>query len=268
MHRRPCGQRGLRRCNLRTVLSCCSVKRLQVSLHLFHVARSFLPCSPCRHEARTVSSAVSLDFTRAVWRTVSEDPRAHSSFLLIVRTSRFVTRSRASSGRYSDVPAYSQIYFRNYNGFIVTAAVYRGFDSELCQDCSQLTPPLNLPAPGRRQTLYVVFDFAESCVFSKQSPGPFLCDPVGLRTRSPFTQRGTPSPEVTGSICRVPKRGFSLAPVDSLLAYLCRIAVRSPSRLARGFSRQHGFGQLVCPKTHFPAALGVYEARICLSLHL
>jgi hypothetical protein len=40
------------------------------------------------------------------------------------------------------------------------------------------TPPLNLPAPGRRQTLYVVFsDFAEPCVFSKQSPPPTLCPP-------------------------------------------------------------------------------------------
>ena len=44
--------------------SCCSVK-LQVSLHLFHVARSFLPCSPCRHGGRTVSSRSSMDFSRA-----------------------------------------------------------------------------------------------------------------------------------------------------------------------------------------------------------
>jgi hypothetical protein len=49
----------------------------------------------------------------------------------------------------------------------------------------RLTPPLNLPAPGRRQTLYVVFDFAESCVFSKQSPGPFHCDRQTLRGRTP-----------------------------------------------------------------------------------
>ena len=49
----------------------------------------------------------------------------------------------------------------------------------------RLTPPLNLPAPGRRQTLYVVFDFAESCVFSKQSPGPFHCDRQKLRGRTP-----------------------------------------------------------------------------------
>ena len=38
---------------------------------------------------------------------------------------------------------------------IVTAAVYRGFDSEL-RDYS-LTPPVNLPALGRRQTIYFLF---------------------------------------------------------------------------------------------------------------
>ena len=44
--------------------------------------------------------------------------------------------------------------FRYLRTVIVTAAVYRGFDSEL--RCKQLTPPLNLPAPGRRQSVYVV----------------------------------------------------------------------------------------------------------------
>src|SRR5579862_6698342 len=45
---------------------------------------------------------------------------------------------------------------------------------------SGLTSPFNLPAPGRRQPLYVVFDFAETCVFVKQSPYAFHCDPLGL----------------------------------------------------------------------------------------
>ena len=40
----------------------------------------------------------------------------------------------------------------------------------------RLTPPFNLPAPGRRQTLYVVFDLAEPCVFSKQSLLPLYCN--------------------------------------------------------------------------------------------
>ncbi len=37
---------------------------------------------------------------------------------------------------------------------IVTAAVYRGLGSELCWAEAQLTLPLNLPAPGRRQSVY------------------------------------------------------------------------------------------------------------------
>ena len=49
----------------------------------------------------------------------------------------------------------------------------------------RLTPLLNLPAPGRRQTLYVVFDLAESCVFDKQSLGPFHCDRHALWGRTP-----------------------------------------------------------------------------------
>ena len=44
----------------------------------------------------------------------------------------------------------------------------------------RLTPLFNLPAPGRRQTLYVVFDFAEPCVFSKQSPEPLYCNSFTL----------------------------------------------------------------------------------------
>ena len=104
----------------------------------------------------------------------------------------------------------------------------------------RLTSPFNLPAPGRRQTLYVVFDFAEPCVFSKQSPEPLYCNSTMLRRASRLTRRSTPSSEVTGPICRVPKRVFSLAPEDFLLAYLCRFAVRVPFPLLRGFSRQHG----------------------------
>jgi hypothetical protein len=43
--------------------------------------------------------------------------------------------------------------FRYLRTVIVTAAVYRGFDSNL-RPCG-LSSPLNLPAPGRCQTLYV-----------------------------------------------------------------------------------------------------------------
>ena len=44
--------------------------------------------------------------------------------------------------------------FRYLRTVIVTAAVYRGFDQELRR---MLTPSINLPAPGRRHTVYVHF---------------------------------------------------------------------------------------------------------------
>jgi hypothetical protein len=55
----------------------------------------------------------------------------------------------------------------------------------------RLTPPFDLPAPGRRQTLYVVFDFAEPCVFIKQLLGPLYCNSEMLHTRG-VTQTGAP----------------------------------------------------------------------------
>ena len=47
--------------------------------------------------------------------------------------------------------------FRYLRTVIVTAAVYRGFSLELRQNLFWLTPPLNLPAPGRCQALYIGF---------------------------------------------------------------------------------------------------------------
>ena len=78
--------------------------------------------------------------------------------------------------------------FRYLRTVIVTAAVYWGFDSGLSlllltfQHRAGVTPYTSS------------FDLAESCVFAKQLLGPIHC---GLF-------RGSPSSEVTGSICRVP----------------------------------------------------------------
>ena len=53
--------------------------------------------------------------------------------------------------------------FRYLRTVIVTAAVYRGFDSKL-RPCG-LTSPLNLPAPGRCQALYFNFRFCKALCF-------------------------------------------------------------------------------------------------------
>ena len=52
--------------------------------------------------------------------------------------------------------------FRYLRTVIVTAAVYWGFSSKLRL---ALTSPLNLPAPGRRQPLYVVFRLSRDLCF-------------------------------------------------------------------------------------------------------
>jgi hypothetical protein len=53
--------------------------------------------------------------------------------------------------------------FRYLRTVIVTAAVYRGFGSTLRTEV--LTPPLNLPAPGRCQSLYVALRLSRDLCF-------------------------------------------------------------------------------------------------------
>ena len=69
--------------------------------------------------------------------------------------------------------------FRYLRTVIVTAAVYRGFGSKLRTTEVALTSPLNLPAPGRRQTLYVRLKRLQSPVFLVNSR-------LGLFTAAPF----------------------------------------------------------------------------------
>ena len=62
--------------------------------------------------------------------------------------------------------------FRYLRTVIVTAAVCRGFNWKLRS--YPLTSPLNLPAPGRRQTLYVILTISQSPVFLINSRYPLL----------------------------------------------------------------------------------------------
>src|SRR6476659_3350184 len=68
----------------------------------------------------------------------------------------------------------------------------------------RLTSPFNLPALGRRQPPYVVFTTLRRPVFLVNSRlGHFSAT---------HPEVGTPFPEVTGLVCRVPEREFSQAP--------------------------------------------------------
>ena len=96
--------------------------------------------------------------------------------------------------------------FRYLRTVIVTAAVYWDFSQELAphhlifQHRAGVTPYTS------------TFVLAECCVFSKQSQPPILCGLLQLRASLPSLTKGTPSPEVTVSICRVPSPEFSQAP--------------------------------------------------------
>ncbi len=84
--------------------------------------------------------------------------------------------------------------FRYLRTVIVTAAVYRGFGAELSPF------PLTFRHWAGVSPYMSAFALARTCVFAKQSPGPFHC---GLDLAA-SCRRGVPSPEVTGPICRVP----------------------------------------------------------------
>ena len=95
--------------------------------------------------------------------------------------------------------------FRYLRTVIVTAAVYWGFSSQLRMSHPTLTAPLNLPAPGRRQTLYVALRLLQSPVFLVNSRlGLSTAARLRSRSKSVHVRAGTPSPEVTGPLCRVP----------------------------------------------------------------
>ena len=73
--------------------------------------------------------------------------------------------------------------FRYLRTVIVTAAVYRGFGSPLRPE--ELTGSLNLPAPGRRQTLYVLLTSSQSPVFLVNSRYPQVtATPASSRSKS------------------------------------------------------------------------------------
>ena len=78
--------------------------------------------------------------------------------------------------------------------------------------------------PGFRGRTHV-FTLAAPYVFIKQSGPPCHCD---LQSRSETKTAGTPYPEVTGLICRVPSLGVYPTRLRLLAkGHLCRFLVRS-----------------------------------------
>ena len=91
--------------------------------------------------------------------------------------------------------------FRYLRTVIVTAAVYRGFSSELrsVSEEKKLTRPFNLPAPGRRQCLYVVLTTLQTPVFLLNSRlGRFSAARFGSAREALYLSRAPLLPKLRG----------------------------------------------------------------------
>jgi hypothetical protein len=132
--------------------------------------------------------------------------------------------------------------FRYLRTVIVTAAVHRGFDS-------QLAPLLLTFRHWAGVSPYTsAFAFAETYVFGKQSVEPLFCSLLTPRKRE--ATKAPLLPKVRGHFAEFLNRG-SLDHLGMFLpAYQCRFAVRAEIDLARGFSWRLGGQQLPCPCGH------------------
>lgn len=121
---------------------------------------------------------------------------------------------------------------------IVTTAVYWGLNSPLRY--YYLTGPLNLPAPGRRQSVYIDFTvFARTCVFNKQSLPSILCDHNQLTPKRRSPAMAPLLPKLRGHFAEFLNHS---SPERLSILYLttCVGFGYGPNmHIARGFSRQH-----------------------------
>ena len=132
--------------------------------------------------------------------------------------------------------------FRYLRTVIVTAAVYRGFNSEL----SLLLLTFRHRAGVRPYTSSC--DFAESCVFSKQSLPPGLCNPQQLVEQVPSPPGAHLLPKLRCQFAEFLNQS-SLKRLGMLCPPTC-VGLRYGQQMdsLRGFSRKHGITDFVSHK--------------------
>ena len=143
--------------------------------------------------------------------------------------------------------------FRYLRTVIVTAAVYRGFNSEL----SLLLLTFRHRAGVSPYTSS--FDLAETCVFAKQSPGPILC---GSFEHSLFRSYGVNLPSSLTTLLPLALEFSSCPPVSVCGTGIC-FYTQSFSRLQPSVLPYSNFGPLrpgqPTPGSH------PFEVSLCLN---
>ena len=95
-------------------------------------------------------------------------------------------------------------------------------------------------------------DFADTCVFAKQSPGPILCGPLGLPSHKRFTYHGLPFSRSYGDILPSSfsmdhSRTLGFSPRLRVSVY-GTVSLRAPPR---GFSWRYDYEPLAGPEGPF-----------------
>ena len=111
--------------------------------------------------------------------------------------------------------------FRYLRTVIVTAAVYRGFGSELAP------LPLTFRHWAGCSPHTSSSEFAKTCVFGKQSPPPILCGLQKLQAYSPSPPEAPLIPQLRGHFAEFLMEGYPERLGAFTPAHLCRFAVRS-----------------------------------------
>ena len=129
--------------------------------------------------------------------------------------------------------------FRYLRMVIVTTAVYWGLNSQL-RSQRLLTGPLNLPAPGRRQSIYINFTSSHGPVFLINSRFPLFSATPQRLTPQGCSRRGAPLlPKLRGHFAEFLNHSSPERLSIFNLTTCVGLGYGPYTHIARGFSRQY-----------------------------
>ncbi len=129
----------------------------------------------------------------------------------------------------------------------------------------RLTPPLNLPAPGRRQALYVVFVTLQSPVFLVNSRlGQFTATPSSSEGEPPYSSGAPLIPKLRGYFAEFLSEG-SLTRLGILSLSTCDgLRYGQPANSLEGFLGSVALASWFGRSRTSPLSLELMISRICL----
>ena len=144
--------------------------------------------------------------------------------------------------------------FRYLRMVIVTTAVYWGLNSQL-RSQRLLTGPLNLPAPGRRQSIYINFTSSHGPVFLINSRFPlFSATPQRFQPHGLSRREAPLLPKLRGHFAEFLNHSSPERLSIFNLTTCVGLGYGPYTHIARGFSRQYRITTI--------NPLGVYASRL------